>query len=501
MQRKNKWKEWKQSFEYKYLFRLVFWSELIAGVILLLTFAFDDTYGGDGAWKYIGMREEGFHTIRVEKWFEHKDGYGKTVDYVSCSVTLDETKYTFSERARDVFGEEEIKKEWYGLVQGRLFSSHNRKNFIFSRTDYYAQEIIKRDLNHKFKITLEMGGRWRIYAYVLVFLFLLIAGILKEPGYEGRPDQSKEKQYPEDIRKLAKGLKKGEFRVTAGRAEAIGKYFYGEKEPEKTQADEADFLVDPRAFGNRLMSDTTGKYMAQDIYRMHREPEYDPEEDMETLMEEDPAAMPDEIPDTAYREKLKGPIQAKQAMAKEAILISIDKQPSYDYGKAVVLEYSKYSPFAEKTVLATEICARNMPGNYVLVVRDGNHYGIYEDVLKNQKNPVMCNFDNQMKQLRTDQAKCRVGTWLWAIVSLILLILAGYISMKWMIFPEIVICLLAVRSYPFFIHQMDRKYIKKYGSLAYENLFHNKWGTPYFILYVVLFFVIIIKCVIFGLFP
>ena len=494
-----------KSFEFTILVKWILASEALFWFLILVNW--DDN---GGLAKYQRFQEEGTHTVQVHDYNYNWDKPTKkrylTAD---CKVTLDGKEYTFVAQSHDLFNvydEEKIyeaveKKE---RIRGYLYSSQDRRNIFFSRTGYDKNEFIFRKLKEEFENPVKKAFPIRLVIYGVFGIFAISRikspkqrtwkylrnedekypfkdkytnrAIKNNPEYNLQQKEVFAQNYPREIVAVAKNLRSGVARVSPQQTKALKET--GEYAPSKEEW----------TYGRSVMTELSTTSPADAIYRIYREGHF--EEDFDEPEEKVP-----------LERKLEGPILNNYAVAREAVLLKAEpKKPFQKKRKLMLVERTREGDFAIHKLEADYFIARKMPGNYVMLIKDKDIVGVYENVMKNEENPIMLEYESRMKKIRADEKKCHFEQFIWIFFTLILLVIAWSITKTWFVLTAAGFYMVAVNSYRRLAISVGNKYEKKQGKLNFEGVFHKIWSIPYGILKGIAVVMLVVKCICFGTF-
>ncbi|MCR4599815.1 MAG: hypothetical protein K5678_12385 [Acetatifactor sp.] len=477
---------------------------------------------------YKDLKYEGYYSATIDDYADSSYHVKREhtiipINWVRCLIDYDGTTKSVYVEAIDILGTNSLdyaKKcaKMESRVWGYLYTAEGGKYKFFYRNLYNDKDAMLRGgVFGKLEWYFYTAKEWRTIMYVIVGIVLLLIAwakrwkgpfysytkkdvavakdnysnkaISQNNAYTLLTWEAFEKRYPADIKKVAYELKWNEFHVSSDQRQAIENFFLNKKSSETI----GDY-VDPRIFGSSVAAEVTGGYVAQSIYRIYRESTGEAEADVE------PVEAPEEIvPDDKKRRRLKGPIIYGNTSAREAILVKVSpKIPFVNKRKVRLLERTKEGQFAEHRIKADYCYARAIPGNRVMVVSTRRAIGVYEDVLKNEENPIMKDYEEFMMKIHLGRVGRFIQQSVLFLFSIYILLFAAGISYEWLLFPAATIMIVGAASFKHMVHLLGRKYVKKYGPIVYEAMFHKLWKIPYVILLALAVVAMVEKYILFG---
>ena len=486
-----------KSFEFVILVWWILASEGLFWLLLILTW-----FDGGRQEKYLSFQEEGTHIIHVYDYTINWDRDKKRYLTVKCKVTLGDKEYTFDAESKDLFREYNEDRIYEAVenkeeLRGYLYSSQGRKNIYFSLHGYDKKEFMWNMLKEEFEYPVKQSAKYRLISYGIFGIFAYARlkspgkrhwryyqnedkkqpsgdeytnrAIKKNPEYSLQPKEIFAQNYPREIVAVAKKLRSGAARVSAQQTAAL------KKTGEQVQKEE-DWT-----YGRSVMTELSTTSPAEAIYRVYREGHF--EEEYEEPEEMEPT-----------ERKLEGPITNNYAVAREAVLLKVEHQKPFQKKRKVLLvERTRDGDYALHPIEADFFMTREMPGNYVMLIKDRDVIGVYEDVVKNKENPIMLEYDDRIKKIRSQEKACHLVQYSLLLVSLILLVLASRLTWMWFTPPALGIYMIAVHTYKRFALGVASEYEKKNGKLIFESMFRVRWGIPYTILKVIAVFLLLVK--------
>lgn len=299
--------------------------------------------------------------------------------------------------------------------------------------------------------------------------------IKNNPEYSLQTKEIFAQNYPREIVTVAKALRSGVARVSAQQTKALKET--GEYVPSED---------DDWTYGRSVMTELSTTSPADAIYRVYREGHF--EEEFEE---------PEET--TPPERKLEGPITSDYAVAREAVLLKVEPQKLFQKKRKLLLvERTREGDYALHPIEPDYFMAREIPGNYVLFIKDKDVVGVYENVLKNKENPIIQEYDVHIDKIRSDEKKYHRIQYAWLLGSLILLVLAWRFTWTWFAPAALGIYMIAVHSYKRFALSVAKDHEKKNGKIIFST-FRVRWGIPYAILKVIAVILLVVKCVYVGI--
>lgn len=300
--------------------------------------------------------------------------------------------------------------------------------------------------------------------------------IKNNPEYRLQTKEIFAQNYPREIVTVAKSLRSGVARVSAQQTKALketGEYVPSEKDDDWT-------------YGRSVMTELSTTSPADAIYRVYREGH------LEEEFEEPEETTPPE-------RKLEGPITSDYAVAREAVLLKAEPQKLFQKKRKVLLvERTREGDYALHPVEPDYFMAREIPGNYVLFIKDKDVAGVYENILKNKENPIMREYDDSITKIRSAEKRYHYVQYSWLFASLILLALAWRFTWTWFAPAALGIYMIAVHSYKRFALSVAKDHEKKNGKIFFST-FRVRWGIPYTILKVIAVILLVVKCIWVGI--
>lgn len=482
-----------QTFEYKILVKWVLFTELICLLIVLLLMVGDE-FEGNGFLRYAGLQEEGIQTIQVLDYQIDEEvlvaglrGRGgrriqndikRTIYRLECSVILDGKKYFFTADATDVIGENSVeaaleyinyKKE----VTGYLYSANNRERLCFSHSIDEASSLLYEKL--KARILLNYGSQYhyRIIFYIIIGVWVLNSFKIKdnESIIEIICFKIFDFLFLGNLRKVLKDSQARRMRTVVAKDnysdKAIKKnseYIWYEKE------------VFEKEYSPELV--TVAANLEPGEYRVS-------------------GKQTEAIKELCKKEKgkkLTGPILEKYVLGHDAILLRAGlKIPFTRKCPVKLLLRTMEGNYAQWKGKVDCACVRNLTGSYVIIANGKENIGIYENVLKNKENPIILNYETQLKKNPFRKIGCYVYQALLAVVSLVALLGVWQITKDWLIFPKFAFCVVTARTYKHLIDLLGRGYLARYKTGVYDGMLHEFWEVPYYLLNVLALVIIWIK--------
>lgn len=469
-----------QTFEYKILIKWVLFTELIC-MLILLAFMVADEFDGNGFLKYVGLRQEGMQTIQVLDYHidtediiryeyrghAYKDDVEITTYRLECSVVLDGKKYFFTADADDVIGENSMEAaleciNYTKEVTGYLYSAHNRERFCFSNSIDEAISLLWEKVKIRFWINCFRTYRFRVILYIIIGVWVLNSFKIKDD---------------ESIIEIIcfKILDFLFFRKFIN--------LYKDSQARKMRTVMAKDNYSDKAIQNN----SKYTWYEKEVF----EKEYSPElvtvaANLETKEYRVSGKQTEAIRELYKKEKarkLTGPILEKYVIGHDAILLRAGlKIPFTRKCPVKLLLRTTEGNYAEWKGKVDYACVRNLTGSYVIIANGKENIGIYENVLKNEENPIIRNYEQQLKKNPFCKIGCYVYQALLAVVSLVALIGVWQITKDWLIFPKFAFCLVTARTYKHLIDLLGRGYLARYKTGVYDGKLHQFWEVPYYLL-------------------
>ena len=480
-----------KSFEFTILVWWI-WSAEVAFLLLLIVFHFP------GVLKFQGFRREGtMQTIQLLDADVVRNESSRPYVRVKCKAVLDGMEYEFFVKYDDVregFSISQINKltEDMAEIEGYLYSSGNRKNFYFSSSIYKKEKFLLRKLKEELDPSSETATWIRRICYLIFGIVTAIKlspspkrdysryghkvnkqgdkytnrAIKNDPEYSLQEKKIFAQNYPWEIVEVAKALRSGVIRVSEQQVKALQGMAL--KKTKKSDPEEEEWF-----YGRSVMTELSTTSPADAIYRIYREGHY--EEEILEPEEKLPA-----------EQELEGPILSDHAVAREAVLLRAGAKKLFQKKRKLLLaERTREGDFALHQIEPDYFMAREMPGNYVLIIKERDIVGVYENILKNEGNPIMRECDQRMKKIRREEIIYHCKQYAWFFVSLVLLVIAWNCTWTWFTFTAAGVYMIAVHTYKRFALSVAKEYEKRHGRLIFEGLFRVRWGIPYTILKII----------------
>ncbi len=476
-----------QTFEYKILIKWVFLTESLCLLIFLL-FMVCDELDGNGFLKYVGLQKEGIQKIQVLDYFSDTEDivrrkYGDDIEITTyrleCSTVLDGKEYFFVADAADVIGKnsDNVALEYINYkkeVTGYLYSSRNRESLYFSYNMDEAGSLLYEKVKYRCRINYYRTYGFRIILYIIIGLWVLNSFKMKDN---------------ESIIEIVFG-------------KVIGFLYFRELQimlPSISERKNRTVVAKDNYSDKAIKMNSEYKWFAKEAF----EKEYSPEiiavaENLNSgeyrISAKQTETIKEFIKTAPGRQKLTGPILEKYVLGHDAVLLMIGfKIPFTKKRWAKLIERTMEGNYAERKVKVDCAFVRDIMGSYVFVVNGKEGIGIYENISKNEDNPIMLNYEKYLRKNPFSKIGCYIQQVLLAIISFVALMVVWQITKDWIIFPKIAFCLVTARLYKHLISLLRRKYIVGYRTIGCESMFHKFWKVPYFVLNVLALVIVWIK--------
>lgn len=460
-----------QSFEYKILVKWVLFTEVLY-LLLVFIFMLCDEFGGNGFLKYTGLQKEGIQTVTIIDYSARKedlisrkyaDDIEITTYHLKCSTVLDEKEFIFIADAVDVIGKnsEKMSREYAcnkEAVTGYLFSSHNREKLYFSHNIDDGIELFCYKAQKRFL--------FRYYGkYIYKMIIYLITGVC---FIETLKIKNKQSIFDILISRLAQ--KYYEYKIGIPKHKnkfLVAKDNYTNK---AIKLNPEYKLYENEEFENKYSPEmvAVAKNIKCGEYR---------------ISAKQVEAISEVFKSGESKKTLKGPIFSKYVLGHEAVLLSCGcKLPFTGKRLACLIERTIEGDYAERRVKVDYVYVRNIHGNLVLVIRGDKEIGVYENVLKDENNKLLSNYENLLKERKFSKSVCYIQQVLLFIVSAILVIMVWLYTKELLIFPRIAFSTVAARTYKHMNHWLSKRYISRYGIEIYENIYGEFWKVLFYLL-------------------
>lgn len=481
-----------QTFEYKILIKWVFFTELICLLMVLLLMVVDE-FEGNGFLRYAGLQEEGIQTIQVLDYQIDEEvlvaglrGRGgrriqndikRKIYRLECSVILDGRDYFFTADAADVIGENSMeaaleyinyKKE----VTGYLYSANDRERLCFSHSIDEASSLLYEKL--KARILLNYGSQYHYRNIFYIFIGVWVLNSFKIKNGESIIEIICFKIFDfllGDLWKLRLISQERRMRTVVAKDNYSDKaiknnpeyIWYKKEEFEKEYSPELVTVASNLEPGEYRVSGKQTEAV-KELYKKEK------------------------------GKKLTGSILEKYVLGHDAILLREGfKIPFTRKCPIKLLLRTTEGNYAEWKGKVDYACVRNLTGSYVIIANGKENIGIYENVLKNEENPIIRNYEQQIKKNPFRKIGCYVYQVLLAVVSLEALIGVWQISKDWLIFPKFAFCLVTARTYKHLVDLLGRGYLARYKTGVYDGMLHQFWEVPYYLLNVLALVIMWVK--------
>ncbi|MBO4750387.1 MAG: hypothetical protein J5546_08720 [Lachnospiraceae bacterium] len=496
-------KKFSKTFEFTILVRWLLFAEILYLIVMSLIKLDNQAFT-----KYQDFVDEDVHVVRVYDVQYDQNRYKPRYLLFKCKTKLSGKEYVFTVDPAEFsqeLDEKSLRKmaEDRAELHGYLYSTQDRKYMFFSRSFYHEHEFLFKKYLEEIYTLSRSALLIRIICYVIFGFYAYLKlkapsrrewkfyrnetkahptgdqytnrAIKNNPEYSYQAKEIFAQNYPREIVTVAKALRSGAAKVSAQQTKALKKT--GEYVPEEEEW----------VYGRSVMTELSTTSPADAIYRVYREGHIDEE------FEEPEEKVP-------LERELEGPITSDYAVAREAVLLKTEPKKLFQKKRKVLLvERTREGDYALHQLEPDYFVAREIPGNYVLFIKDKDVVGVYENVLKNKDNPIMLEYDDRIKKIRSNEKHYHYVQHSWIFGSLILLVLAWRFTWTWFAPAAFGIYMIAVHSFKRFALSVAKDHEKKNGKFIFDSMFRVRWGIPYTILKVIAVILLIVRFICVGI--